>query len=177
MIYYELITFLLQGCEGVCDGVVYGEGVGREWPPPAPGHQTGAGMRLLEDSILEEVSKLFSLCFLPSYFLFCFSIHLITILRSVSGLELSPLRAACCQASCFLHRRTLTSSGDLLQQKCHSAIVWTEKSVSHSGLPSSLDCGSEPILPAFLRRLYTTLCLKVIHIQYTTVLHKWVTIL
>ena len=100
-------------------------------------------------------------------FFFGFSIHLITILRSVSGLELSPLRAACCQASCFLHRRTLTSSGDLLQQKCHSAIVWTEKSVSHSGLPSSLDCGSEPILPAFLRRLYTTLCLKVIHIHYT----------
>ena len=58
-----------------------------------------------------------------NYFYWAFSYsHLITILRTGSELELSPLYAACCQA-CLLHRRTLNSSFYLPQQNPHSADV------------------------------------------------------
>ena len=63
------------------------------------------------------------------FFYWAFSIHLITILRTGSGLELSPLRAACCQAL-LLHWRTLTSSCDSPQLK-HSAEA--EIYTSHCG--------------------------------------------
>ena len=60
--------------------------------------------------------------FFINIFIGLFHTFLITILRTGSGLELSPLRAACCQ-SLLLHWRTLTSSCDSPQQRRHSADV------------------------------------------------------
>ena len=66
-----------------------------------------------------EISFFFSFF---NIFIGLFHTFLITILRTGSGLELSPLRAACCQ-SLLLHWRTLTSSCDSPQQRRHSADV------------------------------------------------------
>ena len=69
------------------------------------------------------------------YFYWAFPIHLITMLRTESELELSPLRGKCCQAL-LLHQRTYTSSGDSPQPKRYSAHV-ESNSLYKRGLYSS----------------------------------------
>ena len=93
--------------------------------------------------------------FLYRYFYWAFSYKLITILRTGSGLELSPLCAACWKAW-LLHRRIVTSSYGYPQQTHCSADIEilsafvieaeTPRTIPQFWSPDSWDYRSELIL-------------------------------